>query len=263
MKKNIYFRMNKRGSVIAIMIFVILVILLCFGSLYYFILHNNKIADAAPILASTSYLNLQEQRVDTEFRVLMDQAVVDAYMATLKNMSKNMSSDSGQKFFVIDTSTTFDFVYKKLFTDNLNSSITKLLVDYKKDTPEENQLGGIVNTSQITFDGKAVSVVLKNFFLNYTISNETYVNYSFDVVYSNSLDKMGLLGLSDVLAMKKSCGSNSDISSCLSLYAAGFKVTLLAESQFNKVDRKVFDFNSGMQYFVQDSLKNVKFDAVF
>lgn len=254
---------GKKGTTMAILLLVVMVVLLCFGALYFYLQHNNKITFVSSILASTSYFNVQEERVNTELRVIMEQALADAYNVTLFNMSEIFISKSGKEYFAIDNGTIYDFVYKNWFKENLNRSMMKLFAEYNTHNAEEDNLKRIANDAQIEFDGDNVSVTLKGFNLSYVTGPENYVNYSFDVVYSNSLSRVGLMGMSNLIEMKKSCSFSSSVSDCLISSSPNFVVSNLGTEEFNNLQRQIFELDSKMIYFVNSSVKEIKFKIIF
>lgn len=206
---------NKKAS-LSTFLFVILVIMACFTSLYTFAKHKNIMDRENIAINSVVTSSFQDDVAYIQLKMFSEEAIFYAYNQLLDYYGFNLSSLQNVSYRVFDYSklkngnTSSEESYKIKFKSLIQSRYDYLVSKYPQYTSSDKEIFLALKNAKFNFDGENIfSTTILQVRRQETAGIKFY--YSRFVSYNSSLDLFGLADLRRISDVSNFCSYSYDM----------------------------------------------------
>jgi hypothetical protein len=254
---------SKRGGIIAIWIFVVMVVVTCLTTMFFFIQSSQGSSKSFQAVSSGFYFHAEKERAETILQVYGEQLIFTSYAKTMDEISRRDLSGcvaDRTRFILMDGSDSLVREYPKIFSDSLVFNSKDVLIPYS-DSLNVAKLKEASKDLSMVFDGENVLIKIYNYETSY-VAEGISSNYMFDVAHDTSFEKLGLISLKSISLAKEKCimADKSYDEDCIKNYFKDYDIAKYSGA--NCQNLQVFVFTSKNSYFFDDTLSKISFGVI-
>ncbi|VVB80433.1 Uncharacterised protein [uncultured archaeon] len=206
---------NKRAS-LSTLIFIIMVIVVCFTSLYAFAKHKSILDREMVDIGSVVRSNFQDDVAYLQLKTFSDESIFYAYNQLISEYNFNFKLTDGNNYNVFDYSklqngnAASELTYRTKFESLVQKKYDSLVSSYPQYTSSDKEIFLALKNAQFDFDGDKIST-RTSINVNGEEKNGIKISYSKMITYNSSLSLFDLVDFRKISSAINSCPYSSDV----------------------------------------------------